>query len=131
MAERHTMQKEIVYSALKELHNHPTADAVYSYIHSQYPSISRATVYRRLNQMAENGEVSRVELFDGADCFDHNVMPHCHARCSQCHKIYDLSCVVPKLSSLINSEEAFEVTSYSLQFTGICRSCKNENIEEA
>ena len=48
MQERQTKQKTIIYDALMTL-DHPTATEVYSYVHEQYPSVSRATVFRVLS----------------------------------------------------------------------------------
>ena len=125
MPQRHTMQKEIIYSAFLELHNHPTADVVYEYIHPRYPSISRATVYRVLHQLSENGQIRQVDLFDGADCFDHNLTPHCHARCTGCHRIFDVICEKPPLSSfLISEQDDFSVSDYSVELFGLCSDCR-------
>ena len=42
---------------MNQLHNHPTADAIYAFIAAQHPTISKATVYRNLNQLAAQGEI--------------------------------------------------------------------------
>ena len=52
MQTRNTIQRQIVLQAVNQLHNHPTADAIYAFIAAQHPTISKATVYRNLNQLA-------------------------------------------------------------------------------
>ena len=130
MAERKTVQKELIAAALKELGTHPTADQVYEYIHSSQPSVSRATVFRVLRQMSENGQAGRIGIWNGADCFDWNVTPHCHARCICCHKIFDICSVKPPLE-LIYPEQAdgFQITGYSLLYEGLCRDCREKKEE--
>ena len=69
MAKRHTIQRDIVLSAVNALRNHPTADEIYEHIHSSHPTVSRATVYRNLSDLSESGEVLHVELPNTADIF--------------------------------------------------------------
>ena len=54
MQERQTKQKQIIYDALKTL-DHPTATEVYGYVHENYPTVSRATVFRDLGGFATSG----------------------------------------------------------------------------
>lgn len=125
MAERNTIQKEIIYSALCRMANHPTADEVYNSVHEEHPSISRATVFRVLNKLADNGTILKVNIANGADHFDHQVFRHYHAHCSCCGDVSDV-----KLAPLVMLEDAqieavgkFNITGYSLQFDGICEKC--------
>lgn len=128
MAERNTMQKEIIRNALCEMANHPTADEVYSFVHERYPTISRATVFRVLNKLAENGNILKVDISNGADHFDHQTFEHYHAHCSICGKVCDviLKPLVIQTEN-IKAQDDFHVTGYSLQFNGICSQCREEN----
>ena len=125
MPQRHTVQKDIIYAALTELGNHPTADMVYDHVYAEHPSISRATVFRVLRQLSENGTIRRVAMFDGADCYDHCLLPHCHARCLECRRVFDVFCELPPVQSFLHVEDSgFELTDYSLLLEGICPDCK-------
>ena len=128
MAERNTMQKEIIYSALCRMANHPTADEIYQSVHESHPSISRATVFRVLNKLADKGDVYKVRISDGADHFDHQTFNHYHAHCKCCGSVCDV-----KLAPLVMLEEGgveamenFQITGYSLQFDGICEKCSSK-----
>ena len=57
MQTRNTVQRQIVLQAVRSLHDHPTADSVYAVVAAEHPSISKATVYRNLNQLALQGEI--------------------------------------------------------------------------
>lgn len=60
MAQRNTVQQKIIAGQLAKLHgSHPTADEVYQSMKDEYPSISRATVYRNLNKMSDNGQAAQ------------------------------------------------------------------------
>ena len=62
MQTRNTIQRQIVLQAVNQMHNHPTADAIYAVIAAQHPTISKATGYRNLNQLAAQGEMLRVPV---------------------------------------------------------------------
>ena len=126
MAERNTMQKEIIYSALCRMANHPTADEVYASVHEDHPSISRATVFRVLNKMADNGSIYKVHITNGADHFDHQTFRHYHAHCSRCGSVCDvnLAPLVMLDDKGIIADEDFSITGYSLQFNGVCAKCR-------
>jgi len=128
MAERNTIQKEIIYSALCRMANHPTADEVYQSVHESHPSISRATVFRVLNKMADKGDVFKVRISDGADHFDHQTFRHYHAHCRCCGSVCDvrLAPLVMLEDSGIEAMDNFRITGYSLQFDGICENCSNK-----
>lgn len=90
MQTRNTVQRQIVLKAVRSLHDHPTADSVYAVVAAEHPSISKATVYRNLNQLALQGEILRVPVPTGADRFDFNTQAHYHVRCTCCGNVYDV-----------------------------------------
>ena len=53
MADRNTLQKEIIHRTLCEMDNHPTAAIVYVRIHQDLPHFSSSSVYRVLSRMSE------------------------------------------------------------------------------
>lgn len=99
MQTRNTIQRQIVLQAVNQIHNHPTADAIYAVIAAQHPTISKATVYRNLNQLAAQGEILRVPVPTGADHFDFNIKPHYHVRCTKCGGVLMYLCRLSPISS--------------------------------
>ena len=73
MIYRNTVQRAMTLEAVRRLHAHPTAEEVYRQVAAEHPSVSRATVYRNLNQLAAQGEILRVPVPTGADHFDFNI----------------------------------------------------------
>ena len=69
-ATRNTRQRALVLEAVRSLHNHPTSADVYDAVREKHPSISRATVYRNLNVLTEQGEVLHIPVAGGADRYD-------------------------------------------------------------
>ncbi len=121
---RNTVQKEQVYSSLLELANHPTADEVYDYVRVNHPKISRATVYRVLNQLADTGAVRRIGVPGSAAHFDHRLFAHNHVRCIRCGRVVDVdSGPEVNIDCSKFSAPGFRVMGYSLIFDGICGQC--------
>ena len=104
--------------------NHPTADEIYDCLHDNYPSISKATVYRILNRMADEGEILHLHIPDGPDKFDTTVSEHHHIKCTSCGKLCDID--LPEFQSICSKIEnscGYSVTGCRLFFDGICPEC--------
>ena len=97
------------------------------YTQIQHPSVSRATVYRNLNQLAAQGEILRVPVPTGADRFDFNIKPHYHVRCTKCGGVFDV--FMPPVTDLIDRVEdssGVELHRYEILFVGICSACRKD-----
>jgi len=88
---KYSKQREHILKTLRENVIHPTADEIYALARKGMPSLSLATVYRNLNQLAENGIIRRIDGLDGSVHFDHNLCKHYHFICTKCNKVYDVA----------------------------------------
>lgn len=124
MANKYSRQREAIKGCLAGRGDHPTADMVYVEVRRNYPNISLGTVYRNLTLLAEQGDISRVNVGDGVDHFDPRTGPHMHFICSECGCVMDLD--LPRETSLNESaSEVFdgEITGSVTYFYGKCSSC--------
>lgn len=131
---RNTIQRTLTLKAVRRLHNHPTADEVYEEVAAEHSSISRGTIYRNLNQLAEDGEIRILRVPDGADRFDHVPGEHYHVRCIRCGRVYDVDMdYIPDLEKSIRDSHGFQFLGHDLMFRGICPACRgeDENAQEA
>ena len=126
--ERNTLQKTLVYETVNEMHNHPTAQEIYERLHHMHPSVSRATVYRILGTLANQGKILKIALPDGADHFDFNVRPHDHLFCRECKRIGDVFCPTPKIPIPPETDD-YLIEGYFLLYHGICGACRNSDAE--
>ncbi|HIY53846.1 MAG TPA: transcriptional repressor [Candidatus Agathobaculum merdavium] len=125
MQTRNTVQRQIVLQTVLQMHDHPTADTVYAAVAAEHPSISKATVYRNLNQLATQGEIRRVPVPNGADRFDFNTSEHYHVRCEKCGAVYDVH--MPNMNNLLEEVEdasGVEVRRFDILFEGVCKNCR-------
>ena len=123
MTERRTVQKDMVYAALCELRNHPTAEQVFARVRESCPSVSRATVYRVLNHMAEQGTILRIPVANGADRYDHQTHRHTHVCCDVCGRVDDVYLGGDVLTE-VRDACGYELTGYSLLLHGRCGNCR-------
>lgn len=83
MQYRNTRQRKIVLEAVQEHHDHPSADQIYLEIRAKDPRISRGTVYRNLNILSGEGQITHVKV-PGADRYDCRTDFHYHLICTGC-----------------------------------------------
>ena len=110
---RNTIQKQLVIEAVQNLKNHPSADEIYEEVAKRLPHISKGTVYRNLNLLAENGEVLRIPVANDSDRYDFYSSKHSHFRCTKCGKVYDIQ--IPLRIDLEKTVmDGFEIKGYEL-----------------
>ena len=120
MKRRSTKQREIVYEALMRLY-HPTAEEVYEYLQGEYPTIGRATVFRNLAVLAEEGKIVKLFFPDEIAHYDTSIDGHYHFVCKQCSKIIDLQTTT---RPTLPPDCDFEVETQEVNFYGRCRDCQ-------
>lgn len=127
MQTRQTFQKSLTLDAVKAMQCHPTADQVYAYVAEKYPEISRATIYRNLNQLSEAGEIRRIKNPCGADRFDHITEKHYHFICQQCHNLTNVDMPdISNLAELCAQQTGADIVESHIFFSGICSSCSHK-----
>ncbi len=104
---------------------HPTAAEVYDEVRKSMPNISLGTVYRNLNMLADDGDISRVDLGDGCvSRFDCETSEHSHFVCRCCGGIYDAPIGSIEREKLLSAfGEGFEADWANIAFTGYCPKC--------
>ena len=125
---RNTVQRLLILKAVKELNIHATAEQVYEYVTKECPSISKATVYRNMCQMAESGELLNIGSHYGSTHYDHNCHRHYHFICEQCKRVFDVPACFPEISNENVNMDGFEIKSHNLSFNGLCRDCKLKSV---
>lgn len=133
LARRNTKQKNIVYDAVVELVGHVSADEIYAKINKDYPNISKATVYRNLNVLCQEGKLRRIEPINhlSEKKFDSTLKLHSHAICTKCGKMIDVHLRGEEHfeSKAKPMEDGFMLTCHELIFEGICSECREKENE--
>ena len=122
MEKRNTIQRQLIHNAVRELDIHATAEQVYEYVVALHPSISKATVYRNLSQMADVGELLRIGSFYGQTHYDHNCHEHHHFVCEECRRVVDVEYDFSSALAEVGAIAGFDISSISLG--GRCVECR-------
>lgn len=125
MQTRNTVQRQIVLQTVQAMHDHPTADRVHESVVREHPSISKATVYRNLNQLAAQGMLRRVPVPNGADRYDFNLREHYHVRCTRCGAVHDVYLAdTQDLIGRVEDASGASIEGFDLLFEGCCAACR-------
>ncbi len=122
---RNTIQRTLICQTVTRMHNHPSADMVYERLHRDYPGIGRATVYRVLQSLAQQGLVRKVCL-PSADRYDFTLYPHAHIFCRVCGRVEDMPDPDDRRTPTFPTEQnGFTVEARDVIYRGICADCKS------
>ncbi len=133
MQQRNTKQKLAILETLRGVKSHPTAQELYDLMKDEYPKLSLGTVYRNLNQLADLGQILRLDFNDDSVHFDGDTSMHLHFYCKECHQIYDVSVdqdVVNVARVLRGAIEKYghQIDMSNAMYQGVCSSCIRKNI---
>jgi ferric uptake regulator, fur family len=127
----YSRQREIILETLQANVVHPTAEYLYAVLKAKAPNISLATLYRNLNQLADNGVIKKIDGLEAPSHYDHNTHVHYHFICDECKRVFDVSSdVAPDIVRKTEEETGFIVKKHDIIFNGICRDCL-EKIKES
>ncbi len=119
---RFTSQRQMVYSVLLDVRDHPTAETVFLRAKSGMPEISMATVYNCVDALVRCGLIAQVNLHRAATRYCPNMEEHGHFCCDDCGKVFDIS--MAPLASMIDIPAGFEPRHYDVSISGRCPDCR-------
>jgi len=124
-----TIQRRIILEALASRKDHPTADHIYDAVRGVIKGVSRTTVYRVLETFVRLGIVAKVSNPQAKARFDADTERHHHLICTGCDAVVD--CRDERLNGIdlpSDIHAGFEIRDFSLAITGICSSCRKNNM---
>lgn len=131
MIQRNTVQRRQVLEAVQQLYNHPTAEDIYDYLHSQESGLGRATIYRNLSVLCEQGLVRKIEVPDAPARFDHTLREHYHLSCRSCGAFQDVEVpALVRLNRAVTKETGFSNVEHDIVFYGTCPECQKKSLED-
>ena len=109
-----------------------TADEIYLYFMNSGEKIGKATIYRCLDRMVENGEIKKFlsdggegamyQLIDGAGGCDR----HFHLKCTCCGAVIHMDCeFMDEFERHIMEHHNFRVDNGRTIIYGLCGSCSS------
>jgi len=112
-----------------EAHGHFAAEELVKQCRQKNRRVSRATIYRGLNELLEAGVVRKTAFGEKHQHFEHiyDEKPHHHARCIRCHSMIEF----PDLQEdaiyhPVLEKIGFTVLGHEMHFYGICKHCSQK-----
>lgn len=123
MTKRDTRQRRLVLDAVRLRTDHPSADEIYLDVREKDNKISRGTVYRNLNVLAEGNEVTHVKV-PSADRYDLRLDRHYHLFCISCGAVFDAPLPYQDdYDKRVEAETGFRIQRHRTIFEGFCPGC--------
>ncbi|HEV8193770.1 MAG TPA: Fur family transcriptional regulator [Ktedonobacterales bacterium] len=91
--------------------------------------LGRATVFRAVDLLVEQGILDRVAFADGSHRFrvcgraaDHH---HHHLTCTRCRRVEEVdACLSPSVLDAIGHETGFTLEGHAVELFGLCPACR-------
>ena len=124
----YSKQREEIIEVIKNSYNHPTAEDIYMIVKGKDPAVSRSTVYRNLGLLTEDGIIQKISMLIGPDKYDYKRVPHNHAICIKCGKVFDFEYDfnLDNLKKSIKDQTGLIVSSEHIAIECICENCKKD-----
>lgn len=124
--QRYSRQRETILNVLKNDCTHPNVDSIFMKVREIIPDISLGTVYRNLNQLADNHDIIKLDFGDGVVHFDATTKPHYHMVCDHCGEVEDVfidEAIIKTLNKNVRKDSDVHITQTDILFHGVCRKC--------
>jgi Fe2+ or Zn2+ uptake regulation protein len=123
---RMTRQRAAVFSFLRGVDSHPTAEQVFNAVRPHIPKLSLATVYKALEALVDAGLAAKLTDLEGRAHYDGRNDAHYHFRCEETGEVRDLPVPYdPQLVEKLGSEvlellrrQGYRVTGHRLELIG-------------
>lgn len=125
---RLTRERETVVGEVFSSHEHFDSDQLVERLSSQKDGrrVSRATVYRTLNEMVEAGLLRKVARSQNRDVYEHDYgyPRHDHLICAKCGSLTEFeNAPLAGILEQVALQHGFRVTGHRLEVHGLCESC--------
>lgn len=129
-----TKQKEHILNLLIENSSvHTTAGDIANYLRKQGTPVGIATIYRYLDQLAEDGIIRKYTIDNktGA-CYQYmgeksKCREHFHLKCLKCEKLFHVECsYLSELDKHILSHHEFTIDHTKTVLYGYCKECSEK-----
>lgn len=125
---RLTQEREIIIREIYSVHEHFDAEQIVDQLSKPQDGrrVSRATIYRTIDQLEEAGIIRNVARSNDRKIFEHDYgyPQHDHFICEKCSELIEFrNEEISALLEKVASELGFRMTGHRLEAHGICAAC--------
>lgn len=130
----HTKQRAFLLECLEDnAGRHMTADEILSELKTRNTPVGKATVYRYLEFLEQEGSIRKYVIEEGKGaCYEFIgdgslCSRHFHLKCSRCQKLYHITCeYMSALNQHVLEQHGFVIDNCKTVFYGVCEVCSRE-----
>lgn len=120
-----TPQRRVIFEALCDSLDHPSADDIYHAVKGAMPDMSLATVYHTINELVAMGELVELDLGEGKSRYDPLTSHHHHLVCLGCRKVEDIARDLDCVQLLPEERNGYQIERCDVVFYGRCPDCQS------
>lgn len=120
-----TPQRRLIFEALYDSPDHPSADDIYHAVKGAMPDMSLATVYHTVNDLVAMGELVELDLGEGKSRYDALTGHHHHLVCLGCRKVEDIARDLDCVQFLPEEMNGYQIERCDVVFYGRCPDCQS------
>ncbi len=129
-SQRQTMPRNRIADRLAELAESGadfTAEDLWRDLRQTDLHLGRATVFRAIEMLADQGLLNRIEFADGSHTYRVcGVNHHHHLTCVRCHRVVDIDLCLPEDQiNRIAQGNDFVIEGHSITLFGLCAACRS------
>ena len=121
-----TRQRSAVWAALEAAGEFQSAQQLHARLRTHGDGVGLATVYRTLQQLADDGDVDVLRTADGEAVYRRcsTIQHHHHLVCRSCGRTVELdAAAVERWARRIGEEHGFTDVEHVVELFGSCRAC--------
>lgn len=118
-----------IFKVLEEQEDHLTAKEIYEKVKVTLSAVDPSTVYRSLERMVHQGQVSVSDMGGPAVVYELVTRdPHHHLVCEKCgKKLTFKDGQISDFLGQVQKETGFQITTNHLVLFGVCPDCQKKN----
>ncbi len=119
-----TRQKTAIRDAFIEADRPLSPDEVLAGAQRHHPALGKATVYRNIQSLVDEGWLQAVEVLGDSPRYEvAGKEHHHHFQCNQCKKLYELQGCIPSFKMKV--PRGFRTTGHEFFLYGLCSQCNH------
>ena len=121
-AERNTRQRRTIRDVVERAGRPLSTDEILAGAHVSLPTLGRATVYRSIRALLDEGWLAAVDIPGRTSLYERaGKAHHHHFECTQCKRVYELDGCASEIRAEL--PPGFTATSHDVMIFGDCAAC--------
>lgn len=120
-----THQRLVILDSIDQF-GHVDIDTLYDTIFQKYSTMSKATLYRNINDLISFHILEEVKLPHQKQQYEIKKVPHIHLLCSECGSVEDMFLETKPLLETISSQSGFHINNSFIVMNGTCKACQTK-----